>query len=98
MSEHGNEVKLDGNDVCSVKDGRFVLPCKGLSEIVQGQAAFSKAKGIREWQYFKRGVGASRSFIGARSDSHPDGLLFNFCPICGTDISAPFAPAEESIP
>jgi hypothetical protein len=37
----------------------------------------------------------SRSMVGLKCDAHKNGMLFNFCPICGTDISAPFMDKKE---
>jgi hypothetical protein len=82
---------------CTVSDGRFVEPCDGLAELVENpNSAFSRAKGITCWNYTNmETLKPSRRFYGVKSKSHPNGLLFNFCPLCGTDISAPFAGQDK---
>jgi hypothetical protein len=83
------------SDTCEVKDGRFVIPCGGLDELVVGPAAFSRARGVHVWDYYDMTTRVrSRTFFGIKTKEHPDGMLFNFCPICGTDISAPFMTDE----
>ena len=73
---------------CAVRDRRFVEPCDSLAGAAD-VGGLSKAKGIGEWSYFVEG-NPSRTFYGVRSNEHRNGLLFNFCPWCGVDISAPF--------
>lgn len=77
---------------CSVRAGNFVEPCTALEEVTIGEAAFNSRKGVVVWNLFNLTSGApTRSFIGVRSGSvHKKGMAFNFCPFCGTDISAPF--------
>jgi hypothetical protein len=84
---------------CEVKDGKFVVMCSALEKIAEGYAAFSKAKGIRVWQYYRVPAGGmAHSFVGIKCKAYPDGFLFNFCPCCGTNISAPFTADETEVP
>lgn len=82
---------------CIVRDGMFVEPCPMLAEMTDTpNAGFSKAKGIARWHYTNMTTRTpSRTFFGAKSKAHPDGMLFNFCPWCGAKIDAPFATGDE---
>jgi hypothetical protein len=82
---------------CSVRDGRFVEPCTTLASTIENHTpAFSKAKGMAFWRYTNFRTGhPSRSFVGILSKSYPKGMLFNFCPFCGGNISAPFTEADD---
>ncbi len=77
---------------CTVKDGRFVVPCSTLAGVIDNNIpGFSKAKGVFIQQLSNRYTGKpARTYIGIKSKMHPRGFLFNFCPFCGGDISAPF--------
>ena len=83
---------------CTVRDGRFVEPCKSLLEQTDiGNAGFSKAKGLARWHYTNLETRkSSRTFFGVKSKASPDGFLFNFCPFCGTRIDAPFNGDDDS--
>jgi hypothetical protein len=78
--------------MCSVTDGRFVVPCSTLMGVIDSYApGFSRAKGVFIQNLTNMNTGQpSRAYIGIKSKAHPNGFLFNFCPFCGTDISAPF--------
>ena len=73
---------------CTVRDAKFVEPCTALGESVSG-SAFDRKKGVVAWNYInvaKREP--TPTFYGVRSGAHEvNGLAFNFCPFCGTDIS-----------
>ena len=84
---------------CFVRDGLFVEPCETLEEVVNNPTpAFSARKGVAVWNMIKRDGGKaapSRTFFGLICEAHPKGILFNNCPFCGVDISAPFSKKEE---
>jgi hypothetical protein len=77
---------------CTVRDGLFVQPCKSLEEMTEiGNPPSGKSRGIYWWQLSNlKTHKPSRSFFGAKSTGMPKGMAFNFCPWCGTNISAPF--------
>lgn len=77
---------------CSVTDERFVVPCSTLAGVIDNNIpGFSRAKGVFIQNLTNVNTGeASRSYVGIKSKAHPNGFLFNFCPFCGADISAPF--------
>ena len=81
------------DDACTVRDGRFVVPCGTLAAQTDTDfAGFSKAKGIARWHYINlKTREPSRTFYGVKSKASPNGFLFNFCPFCGSKIDAPFA-------
>lgn len=85
---------------CSVRDGDFVEPCKTLEECVNNSTpAFSNRKGVAVWKMYRRQEGKSvpsRTFFGLICAPHPKGILFNHCPFCGEDISAPFYEKEDA--
>jgi len=82
---------------CSVRDGSFVEPCQALADNVDNPAsAFSRAKGVTRWAYTNlRTHKPTRTFFGVKTRANPNGMLFNFCPWCGEDISAPFVDKDE---
>jgi hypothetical protein len=82
---------------CVVRDRLFVEPCFGLSDLVDiPHSAFSRGKGVARWAYTNLETCApSRTFFGIKTKQHPKGMLFNFCPICGENISAPFMDRES---
>lgn len=85
---------------CSVRDGDFVEPCKTLEECVNNSTpAFSSRKGVAVWNMVRREGGRtvpSRTFFGLICENYPKGMLFNHCPFCGEDISAPFFEKEDA--
>lgn len=85
---------------CNVLDGNFVEPCTSLSENTDNAfAAAGRAKGITRWTYWDTVDRVpSRTFFGVKTKARPDGFLFNFCPFCGEDISAPFMDKEQPPP
>jgi hypothetical protein len=82
---------------CTVRDGRFVEPCDALSELIDVDApGFSRKRGVFQNTYTNMKThGPSRSFVGLKCDTYKNGMLFNFCPICGTKIDEPFASDNE---
>lgn len=78
---------------CEVREGRFVDPCGALADLIDNIApGFSKRKGIARWHLVNHETHKpSRSYIGVQCAAHPNGFLFNFCPVCGERIDAPFA-------
>ena len=83
---------------CSVRDGLFVEPCETLASNTDNYIpGFSKAKGIfRRELTNRKTLKPSRTYYGIKSKAHPNGFLFNVCPFCGEDISAPFTHDEEA--
>jgi hypothetical protein len=85
---------------CRVDDGKFVIPCKGLASVGQPITGKKPPRGVVKWTYFTLTgdtLGPSRSFFGVASGAHmAKGICSNYCPFCGTDISAPFATAAHS--
>lgn len=55
---------------CRIDDDKFVVPCTALNEQIDGGVAFTKARGIRVWEYYKRDGGRSRSMVGVRSKKY----------------------------
>lgn len=75
---------------CTVRDGRFVEPCKTLMEATDNHG-FSKARGIfRSELHNMKLMKPSRTYFGIKSKRFPNGILFNNCPFCGEEIDAPF--------
>lgn len=83
---------------CRVRAKRFVEPCESLARITDVAGSFGKSKGIAEWNLIDMKTGrARRSYFGIRSKSYPNGFLFNFCPVCGTKIDAPFTDEASDV-
>ena len=82
---------------CTVRDGRFVEPCDSLEALIDNPTpGFSRRKGIARWALVNlKSHKPTRTYVGVLTREHPNGFLFNFCPICGSDISAPFTPTNE---
>jgi len=82
---------------CSVREGLFVDPCSSLQAVIGNNVpGFSKAKGVFLQTLHSRTIHEmTRQYVGIKSKQHPNGFLFNFCPFCGTDISAPFMPKDD---
>lgn len=82
---------------CHVRDGLFVEPCEGLDGIIDNNMpGFSKAKGVFIQNLTNRNTRKpSRTYIGIKSKKYANGILFNHCPFCGVDISAPFMQDQE---
>ena len=82
---------------CTVRDGAFVEPCDALNSLIDNIApGFSKKRGIAKWSLSNwRTHKPSRSYVGIVTDEFRNGFLFNFCPVCGTKIDAPFAGDNE---
>lgn len=71
---------------CTIRDGVHVEPCDTLREMTEGQCPPGKARGIYVWPFINLNTReATRTIFGAKSSSHPRGLIFNFCPWCGVD-------------
>lgn len=83
---------------CSVADGKFVEPCSTLAENTDMISTTERGRGIFSITYTNmKTFEQSRSMFGIKSRAHPrGGFLFNFCPFCGEDISAPFQEKEEA--
>lgn len=96
MSDDGKVIERVN---CNVRDGLFVEPCSTLEECTQNPfPGFSKKKGISRWDMKRRtdqGSMPSRTYFGIMCDAYPNGMLLNWCPFCGTDISGPFQEKED---
>jgi hypothetical protein len=90
----------DKRETCFVRDGDFVEPCETLEQTINNSTpAFSNRKGVAVWNMMRRKDGKSvpsRTFFGLICEAHPKGILFNHCPFCGEDISAPFFEKDEA--
>lgn len=76
---------------CRVADGKFVEPCKALSDEIEWGSPAGAGKGLFKVTYTNMKTGKySRSMVGIKNKMHPRGLLFNFCPWCGANISSHF--------
>lgn len=77
---------------CSVRDGRFVDPCKTLADATDNMiGSFSKAKSIFRTELTNiNTLEPSRTYYGIKTKQFPNGMLFNNCPFCGERIDAPF--------
>lgn len=84
---------------CTVKDGRFVIPCKTLQSATDNIiGGFSRKKAIACWNYTNIETGEpSRTYFGVRTVNHPNGIAFNNCPFCGEEIDAPFNSEKEEV-
>lgn len=83
---------------CNVREGRIVEACDTLEEATEPGIPSKRGKGIVCWPLTNLDTGKpSRTFYGAQSGKHaPRGIVFNFCPFCGTRIDAPVAtPAPQ---
>lgn len=84
----------DQRNQCVVRDGRFVDACLTLAKATDNNMpGFSRIKAISRWEMTNINTGdPSRTYYGVKSKQFPNGISFNTCPFCGTDISAPFTP------
>lgn len=84
------------NIKCAIREGNFVEPCEALAELIDVyQPGFSRKRGVFQTTYTNiQTHKPTRSFVGIKCDKYKNGFLFNFCPVCGEDISAPFAKEE----
>lgn len=73
---------------CRVEDGRIVVPCYHLEEEVDGFAPAGKARGLYQWTFTNRKTGAQRILFGLKTAKSPKGIIFNYCPWCGADLTA----------
>lgn len=82
---------------CRVDSERFVVPCRALADEVELYGNAGRGKGIFKLAYTDMSTGEpSRTMFGIKTAKHPKGgLLFNFCPWCGADISVPFKEARN---
>jgi hypothetical protein len=86
---------------CKVKDGKFVIPCKGLASVAEPMYGRKPRRGVVQWTLYKIGdsdFSKSRTFFGVASGAHAaKGICFNYCPFCGKDISAPFQAEKVNV-
>ncbi len=81
--------KGDRPSKCSMNDGR-VKPCWVLDDCIAHANPSKAAKGIVLWSFLNMKAKKptfSRTVIGCKSGKHAaNGVAFNYCPFCGTDI------------
>lgn len=73
---------------CKV-DGKFVTACKTLENSCEYGNPRGKAKGNFCWDLKSMNIMRStRRMFGAKSGQYTEkGIIFNFCPFCGTDLT-----------
>ena len=73
---------------CTVREGKFVVPCAPLADAVGGAVAHAHYIDMA-------GLKPSRSFFVLKSGAHKDkGIAMNVCPFCGERIDEPFLERE----
>jgi len=82
---------------CHVDDGKFVRPCHWLDKATDARGNSGRERGLRVFDYSRHGV-PSRTFFAIKSAEFPKALAIDFCPFCGTNISAPFTDEESAQP
>ena len=76
-------------------DGNNLEPCDALSEACS-TVALSKRKGVYIPTMSNRKTGEMRQpYAAIKTPVHPDGIIFGFCPFCGTKIYAPAGEQEK---
>lgn len=82
---------------CSISaDGNHVIPCKRLAENTEDGNPKKGKRGLFAWRYFDRETdAASFTAFGVVTSERPTGMLFNFCPWCGTEIHVPFQKRDQ---
>lgn len=76
--------------MCEIRDGRFVEPCATLEKATDRRASEGSRKGLVVWPLVNMETcEPSRTIFGAKTDEYPKGIIFNFCPFCGTQIDGP---------
>lgn len=80
------------SEKCTVTDGKFVDACPALLACTEFGNPSGKRKGLYAWEMHSPQTGPTRTMFGVKSGEHVvKGMLFNFCPFCGEEISQPFA-------
>lgn len=80
------EFDKNGRWKCEIVE-RDINACQALERSVD-HYGFSKAKGLYRSNLVNMDtMEFSRSEIGVRSKSIPNGIMFNFCPFCGEKIN-----------
>ena len=70
---------------CTIRDGKFVVPCAVLADAVGGAVAHAHYVNMSSGQ-------PSRSYFVLKSGAHKsNGVAMNVCPFCGEWIDAPFS-------
>ena len=78
------------SEKCTVRDGKFVEPCRSLAEVSEYGNPRGKQKGVFAWALYV-GREPSRTFFGVKSGEWVQkGMAFNYCPFCGEKINAPY--------
>jgi hypothetical protein len=79
----------DFKKVCTVDEGKFVRPCHWLEKATDDRGSGGRERGLRMFDYTVKAK-PSRTFWAIKSAEFPKALAIDFCPFCGTNISAPF--------
>lgn len=74
------------NKKCTIQGGRIIVPCKSLDEEVDDIAPTGCRRGLYQWTFTNRRTGAERTLFGLKTSHSPKGVIFNYCPWCGTDM------------
>lgn len=75
---------------CFVHDKSFVIPCDGLKKLI------GRAVDLVQYTNFKT-MEPSRSFVTIKSgEFSKQGLVANFCPVCGQRINHAVETADAS--
>jgi hypothetical protein len=75
---------------CTV-EGNHVRPCSWLENATDERGSSGRERGLRVFDFTDTKTGEpSRTFYAIKSAQFPKGLAIEFCPFCGTNISAPF--------
>lgn len=75
---------------CTIRDGRFVVPCVPLADAVGGAVDHAHYIDIANRR-------PSRSYFVLKSGAYKaKGMAMNVCPFCGERIDAPFSDRDET--
>ena len=79
--------------VCTVEKEKFVSPCDTLKKAIE----HNSKKGIFYWKFTNTDTGKiSMLLFGTRSGYYKDeGIIFNYCPFCGVNISVVADDSEQ---
>jgi len=82
---------------CEIRDGKFVVPCDTLNNCTEFGNPRGKQKGIWWYRWFNvKTDEPTISFFGAKSGDHVEkGMIFHFCPFCGTRIDEPITNRDK---
>lgn len=78
-------------------EGMRVIPCKFLQKASKGSIAARKSDGVFEWNFanLTSPERNTRVMFGVRSGEYKKGLIFNYCPFCGSDLKESHPAAQQ---